>query len=412
MPTTTVDTLRDALAAKPAHDPTYATDAADLLLKAALASGASDVHLHPTADGLDVRWRVDGVLHPVALLPAGASAKVVARLKVTADLLTYRNDVPQEGRIRQAPDGVEMRLSTFPTLFGEKAVVRLFAGSGGYQRLDDLGLPDEIRETLRRVLAATSGAVVFSGPAGSGKTTTLYACLRELAATTQGRRSLATLEDPIEVAVAGVAQSQVNPGAGFTLEVGLRSILRQDPEVIAVGEIRDQTTAEVAFQASLTGHLVLSTFHAGSAAAVVGRLSDMGIEPYLLRSGLLAVVAQRLIRRLCGCAREGDDPRDRLGLAVERFRLPVGCERCGGTGYRGRIVLAEMLVPEKNEIGRAILSRSDVARLEALAVEAGMTGLWERARRAVEDGLTAPTEVRRVLGLDDNTPAAKSGGPA
>jgi len=412
MPTTTVDTLRDALAAKPTHDPTYATDAADLLLKAALASGASDVHLHPTADGLDVRWRVDGVLHPVALLPAGASAKVVARLKVTADLLTYRNDVPQEGRIRQAPDGVEMRLSTFPTLFGEKAVVRLFAGSGGYQRLDDLGLPDEIRETLRRVLAATSGAVVFSGPAGSGKTTTLYACLRELAATTQGRRSLATLEDPIEVAVAGVAQSQVNPGAGFTLEVGLRSILRQDPEVIAVGEIRDRATAEVAFQASLTGHLVLSTFHAGSAAAVVGRLSDMGIEPYLLRSGLLAVVAQRLVRRLCGCAREGGDPGDRLGLAVQRFRLPVGCERCGGSGYRGRIVLAEMLVPEKNEVGRAILSRSDVARLEALAVGSGMTGLWERARRVVEDGLTAPAEVRRVLGLDDNTPAAKSGGPA
>jgi type II secretory ATPase GspE/PulE/Tfp pilus assembly ATPase PilB-like protein len=197
----------------------------------------------------------------------------------------------------------------------------------------------------------------------------------------------------------------VNPGAGFTLDVGLRSILRQDPEVIAVGEVRDRPTAEVAFQASLTGHLVLSTFHTGSAAAVIGRLSDMGIEPYLLRSGILAVVAQRLLRRLCECSQASDEPRAALGLEVGRFRVPVGCPACHGTGYRGRMVVAEMLVPEKNEIGRAILSRSDVGRLEALAVGAGMVSRWERARRAVEAGLTSPAEVRRVLGIDDE-PAA------
>ena len=210
-----------------------------------------------------------------------------------------------------------MRLSTFPTLYGEKAVVRLFAGAGRFLRLDDLGLPDEVREALGALLAETSGAIVLSGPAGSGKTTTIYACLRELVAATAGRRSLATLEDPIEVAVPGVTQSQVNLAAGFTLETGLRSLLRQDPEVIVVGEIRDRPTAETAFQASLTGHLVLTTFHAGSAAGALGRLADMGIEPYLLRSGVLAVVSQRLLRRLCpDCRRETSDPAARLGLPV------------------------------------------------------------------------------------------------
>jgi general secretion pathway protein E len=401
MPPTLSETFLAELAATSPQDPGYAVAAADVLLRAASRLGASDVHVQPTAEGLEVRLRIDGVLQPAAVLPASASARVVARLKVLADLLTYKTDVPQEGRIRSSAGDAEMRLSTFPTLHGEKAVVRLFAAPGRFHRLDDLGLPEPIRAALGRKLAATSGAVLFSGPAGSGKTTTLYACLREVAAAAGGRRSLATLEDPIEVAVPGVAQSQVNPAAGFTLEAGLRSLLRQDPEVIAVGEVRDRATAEVAFQASLTGHLVLSTFHAGSAAAVVGRLSDMGIEPYLLRSGLLAVLAQRLVRRLCTCARVSDDECQRLGLEVTAFRVPVGCEQCGGTGYRGRLVLAEMLVPEPTDLGRAILSRSDVARLERLAVSAGMVTRWQRAREAVEAGLTSPAEIRRVLGITE-----------
>ncbi len=390
--------LREGLAKRTPGHPRYATEVVDLVLAEARAVGASDVHWLPTAEGVELRWRIDGVLHPAAMLPASVAPNVVARLKVLADLLTYRTDVPQEGRIRGVPGEVEMRLSTFPTLYGEKAVVRLFAGAGQYLRIDDLGLPDEVRDTLRRLLGATSGAIVLSGPAGAGKTTTIYACLRELVAATEGRRSLATLEDPIEMAVPGVSQSQVNPAAGFTLEMGLRSILRQDPEVIAVGEIRDPATAEVAFQASLTGHLVLTTFHAGSAAGVVGRLSDMGIEPYLLRSGLLAVVSQRLARRLCDCTEESDDPRHRLGLPVARARVPVGCEACGGTGYRGRIVLAEMLVPEAAGLGEAILARADVGRLGEEAVRGGMVSLWERAREAVEAGRTSPAEVRRVLG--------------
>lgn len=396
--------LRRELAARSPGRPTYATEAVDLILAEARSLGASDIHLQPAAGGLELRWRIDGVLQPAATLPLSVAPNVIARLKVLAELLTYKTDVPQEGRIRSEPGAVEMRLSTFPTLYGEKAVIRVFGATGRYLRLDDLGLPSEVLETLSGLLEATSGAVVLSGPAGSGKTTTIYACLRELVARTAGRRSLASLEDPIEVPVPGVAQSQVAPASGFTLETGLRSLLRQDPEVIVVGEIRDPSTAEVAFQASLTGHLVLTTFHAGSAAGVLGRLADMGIEPYLLRSGLLAVVCQRLVRRLCECARVSEDPIAKLGLPVARSFVPVGCERCGTTGYRGRMVLAELLLPDRGELGNAILARADVGRLEQLAIQGGMITRWDRACRAVEDGQTSPAEVRRVLGVSDDHP--------
>ena len=374
-----LSSLKFELSRKSAEATTYATDAVDLLLKTASQLGASDLHLLPVPEGLEIRCRVDGVLQPVAVMPASVSAKVIARLKVLAELLTYRMDVPQEGRIRAGQGGLEMRLSILPTLHGEKAVIRLFAQTGRYEKLDDLGLPAEIAKTLRHFLGATSGAILFSGPAGSGKTTTIYACLRELVDLTEGRRSLATLEDPVEVALKGVSQTQINTNAGLTLDVGLRSILRQDPEVIAVGEIRDRSTAEVAFQASLTGHLVLSTFHAGSAAGVIGRLIEMDIEPYLLRSGLLAIVAQRLARRLCECSTSGEAGGDALGLNVSQFRKPVGCEACAGTGYKGRIVLAEMLVPQANAVGRAILDKSDISRLQRLAIDAGMIPLASRA---------------------------------
>jgi type II secretory ATPase GspE/PulE/Tfp pilus assembly ATPase PilB-like protein len=384
--------------------PQYATEVVDRVLAAAVRSGASDVHLQPVENGLELRWRIDGVLQAVATLDRQGAPNVVARLKVLADLLTYRNDVPQEGRIRGAAGQVEMRLSTFPTLHGEKAVVRLFAGPGRYLRLDDLGLPDEVGRALSGLLDETSGAIVLSGPAGSGKTTTIYACLREQAGRSAGTRSLTTLEDPIEAAIDGVSQSQVNPAVGLTLEAGLRALLRQDPEVIAIGEIRDRGTAEIALQAALTGHLTLTTFHAGSACEVVGRLLDMGIEPYVIRSGLRAVVAQRLVRRLCAaCSVPSDAVEDRLGLDVRRARLARGCEACRGTGYAGRIVLAELLLPDREAVGRAVLARADVRRLEAVAVEAGMTTRWDRALQAVEDGRTSPAEVRRVLGMGEPT---------
>lgn len=370
----------------------------DRLLDEAADAGASDLHFLPLADGLSVSWRLDGVLQTLGVVPQSVAANVAARLKVMAELLTYRTDVPQEGRVRRAA-GPELRVCTFPTLYGERVVVRLFQGPAARERLDQLGLADDVTRALRAALHETSGAVIITGPAGSGKTTTFYACLREIAALTSGTRSLATLEDPIEASLAGVAQSQVDASAGFDLAAGLRYLVRQDPEVIGIGEIRDRATAEVALQASLTGHLVLCTFHAGSAAGAISRLSDMGLEPYALRSGVLAIVSQRLLRGLCECAATSERVDDRLGLPVERVRIPQGCEACRGSGYRGRFPVAELLAPRSTEIGAAVLARHDLETLESIARRAGMTPLFQRAVEAVAAGRTSPAEVRRVLGM-------------
>jgi len=395
------DDPSDDLHSLSATAPTYATQFVERLLDAARRVKASDVHLQPTPAGLDVRWRLDGVLQPVGIFSRGASSDVVSRLKVLAELLTYRADVPQEGRIRGSAGDVDIRVSSFPTLHGERAVVRLFAAGGSFQRIDDLGLPDAIADALRRSLAQTSGAILVCGPAGSGKTTTAYALLRELVARTGGGRSIVALEDPIEVAVEGVVQSQVHPAAGFDLANGLKSLMRQDPEVILVGEIRDRETAEATFQAALTGHLVVTTFHAGSAAGAISRLADMGIEPYLLRSGLLGILSQRLVRRLCDCKRRDETGEAQLGLHVERSWSAGGCERCFQSGYCGRLVLAEWLQVEHSPLGRAILSRDDIATLQQLAVSAGMTTVLQRACHAIAAGQTSPAEVRRVLGFAD-----------
>jgi type II secretory ATPase GspE/PulE/Tfp pilus assembly ATPase PilB-like protein len=384
----------------------YATQFVDALLSASRNLGASDLHLTPVSDGLDVRLRIDGVLQGMGTFPPGKSTHVITRLKVLAELLTYRTDIPQEGRIRGPVSEVEMRVSTFPTLHGEKAVVRLFAAAAHYPFLADLGLPGPIAEQLNNLLHETSGALLIAGPAGSGKTTTAYACLRELVRSTAGGRSVATMEDPIEVALDGVAQSQVNIKAGLDLVTGLKSLLRQDPQVILVGEMRDPVTAAIALQASLTGQLVLTTIHAGSAAGAIGRLLDMGVEPYILRSGILAVVCQRLVRRLCTCAVQNSDPVARLGLPVSKAWLPNGCGQCHGTGYQGRALLAEMLTMRLDGVPAAVLARADTVELEQIATRAGMVSRWHWAAQAVEGGVTSPAEIRRVLGLSDGIDAA------
>ncbi len=321
--------IADQLAALAPADPQYATQFVGAVLAAARAAGASDLHLQPTPAGMELKWRLDGVLAGLGTFPDGSSASIISRLKVLADLLTYRSDVPQEGRIRSPDTALEMRVSTFPTLHGEKAVVRLFSSGTRFLRLADLGLADDVTAAVGRLLHETSGAILVTGPAGSGKTTTLYAALREIVADSTGGRSIASLEDPIEVAVDGVAQSQVNLPTGFDLAAGLRSIMRQDPEVILLGEIRDRETAQIALEAALTGQLLLSSFHAPSAAGAISRLAEMGLEPYVIRSGLLAVVSQRLVRKLCDCARPTQRQEDLLGLGVTNARLAVGCSRCG-----------------------------------------------------------------------------------
>lgn len=405
MPNTLPDQFQQRLNGIDLRKPEHVTSIVDALLNAARDAGASDVHLLPDAEGLRMSWRLDGVLHAVATFPNEIKTNVVARLKVLAELLTYRTDVPQEGRIRTPPTGaddskIEMRVSTFPSLFGEKAVVRLFAGSGQLSRLSELGLPVDVATELPRLLAETSGLLIVSGPAGSGKTTTLYACLRELLgqATTLGR-SVVTLEDPVEAVVPGAAQCQINAAAGFDFATGLRSLMRQDPEVILVGEVRDRLTAETVFQASLTGHLVLTTFHTGTAAETITRLFDIGIEPFQIRSGLRGVLCQRLVRRLCDCAAASDDPAARLGLDVGQVHEPVGCVNCRGTGYRGRTVLTELLRPDVETLGRSILSRSHTSELERLAIASGMVPFALRAREAVANGVSSPAEIRRTFGF-------------
>ncbi len=399
------------LAALDAAAPQYASDFVDSLLALARAVRCSDVHLQPTAGGIEIRWRLDGVLQLVGVYPRGEAADVVTRLKVLAELLTYRTDIPQEGRIRRPDDAIEMRVSTFPTIFGERAVVRLFAAAGELLLPEQLGLPSGILPQVSSLLQETSGAILVVGPAGSGKSTTAYACLRHLVAESAGGRSVVSLEDPVEVVVPGVSQSQVNPAAEFDLHSGLKSMLRQDPEVMFVGEMRDRETAEVAFQAALTGQLVITTFHAGSAAEAVSRLIDMGLEPYLLRSALLGIVCQRLLRRVCDCAEATADEDHFLGLPVSSARIARGCDLCKGTGYAGRALVAELLQPREAAIGKAILARQEAARIEELAVGNGMTTLWDRAVAAVADGTTTPDEVRRVFGLrmDATRPGSPQG---
>lgn len=398
-PSATIASLPQRLQALSVVEPQFAIRFVDLLLDAACAAQVSDVHIQPTAEGLDIRWRLDGVLQSLGLFPRGESTDVVTRLKVLAELLTYRTDVPQEGRLRARHGNVEIRVSTFPTLHGERAVIRLFASHGRFLYLDDLRLPNDLTADLKKALAETSGAIVISGPAGSGKTTTAYACLREIVRVSGGGKSIVSLEDPIEVAVDGVAQSQVNPPAGFDHAAGLRSLMRQDPEVILVGEIRDRETAGAALQAALTGHLVLTTFHSGSAAGAIGRLLDMNIEPFQLRNGIAAVLCQRLVRQLCDCAEEITTEEEKLELPVSHARRPKGCSTCLHTGYSGRLLVAELLPVQHPMVARTILAGSDIRQLAAAASAEGYRDILQRAAEAVEAGQTSPTEVRRVLGF-------------
>ncbi len=366
--------------------PERATRLVDVLLRDAAARAASDVHLEPTHSAVEIRYRLDGVLHRMGAVDRDLGPNLVARLKVLAELLTYRIDIPQEGSIREGAGGygVEMRVSTFPTIHGEKVVVRLFDPSGRVLDLDELGLDFDLLALLKTVLRERTGAILLTGPSGSGKTTTIYACLRHLVRTGGGGRNIVTIEDPVEQALEGVSQSQARPGAEFDFARGLRSLLRQDPEVILIGEIRDPETAGIAIQAALTGHLLFSTLHAGSACGVIGRLLDMGVEPYLLTSGLRAILNQRLVRRVCrGCHAEA--------VAV------AGCEWCAGTGYHGRLLLAELLTLD-DTLRQGIVARADTDTLETLARRLGRQSMREAAERAVADGLTTALEIERSLG--------------
>lgn len=392
----------ELLSRLPIDDPQYATRVVEDLLQAASDAGASDLHFQPTKAGLQLKWRVDGVLQPLGIIAKNVATNVVVRMKVLAKLLTYETNLPQEGRITQSQQQLDIRVSTFPTIFGEKVVARfLQTGDLSHARLADLGLPTEVEQAMHSTLTRTAGALLIVGPAGSGKTTTAYACLREIITHSNSQRNLTSMEDPVEAVVAGVAQSEVSEAAGFDLTSGLRSLVRQDPDVIFVGEIRDPATANIAFQAALTGQLVITTFHASNAGTAISRLTDMGVPPYVLRSAIQTVVAQQLVRRLCDCATSADaaDEDSKLGLDVDSWKRPQGCKHCLQTGYRGRQLLAEVMEFSSPALTSAIQDSVDASTLQTAAKAQGMKTLYDHGTELVANGQTSPAEIVRVLGL-------------
>ncbi len=345
---------------------------------------ATDVYIEPWVDKLQVCFRVDGVILPATELPRELGPNIIARLKFLANLLSYRQDIPQEGRIAQVDslEGIEVRVSTFPTIHGERVALRLFRRENRQFILEELGLEPGVLKNLKDAIGERTGAILFTGPGGSGKTTSIYSCLSHIAKTEKTRRHIVTLEDPVEQILEGVSQTQVSPSAGFDFSLGLRSLLRQDPEVILVGEMRDPETARVAIEAALSGHLLFSTLHAGSSCGVISRLLEMGLEPYLLTSSLRLILNQRLLRKICSKCKS------------------KGCADCNNTGYKGRLLLLEAMALNA-EMRSTILQRADRATLESVFVNSGGITLVSHAIAAVKAGQTTREEVLRVLGSAD-----------
>ena len=375
------------------------------LLFRAIKERSSDIHVEPFEKEVVVRNRIDGILYPMVTAPRKWHAPVVSRIKVMAGLDIAERRLPQDGRIKIRVGGkeIDVRVSIVPTAFGERAVLRILDRSSLMLGMADIGLAPGDMPAVERLLARPNGILLVTGPTGSGKTTTLYAALQRL---DSGTKNIITIEDPIEYQIHGIGQIQVNPKIQLTFANGLRSILRQDPDIIMVGEIRDGETASIAIQASLTGHLVLSTLHTNDSASAVTRLVDMGIEPFLVASSLSAVVAQRLVRRLCPDCRAPYAPSQaqwqQLGLSgapTAPFHAARGCPACRNTGYRGRVGIFEILLAD-DRLRSLILTRTDADGLKSFAVERGMRTILADGAEKVLAGITSAEEVRRVTQED------------
>jgi type IV pilus assembly protein PilB len=364
----------------------------------AVQQGASDIHINPEEGDTRVLFRVDGVLAPAATVKRRMAMSVVSRIKIMGDLDISEKRLPQDGRFALTVDGrrVDIRVVTLPLVHGEGVVMRILDGGVRVQGLDALGMQQDELDRFKTAINKPNGAVLVTGPTGSGKSTTLYAALNAL---NDGERSILTIEDPVEQRIPGVKQMQIAAKAGVTFDVGLRSMLRADPDVIMVGEIRDRETAHIAVEAALTGHLVLSTLHTRDAPSALGRLIDMGIEPFLVSSAIDCIVAQRLVRMLCRhCKRPlkvSETVLAEHGLAGAEPYEAVGCSRCGGSGYRGRLGLYEVMSVSE-PIRALILERASVDAMVEIAVGEGMLRLRDDGLVKVREGLTSIAEVERM----------------
>jgi type IV pilus assembly protein PilB len=377
----------------------------NLLITQAIQDRASDIHLEPTEHDLRVRFRIDGVLHEVMRSPKAIQSGVISRLKIMADINIAERRIPQDGRLSVNAHGrkIDLRVATLPTVWGEKVVMRILDNSTARLDLTDLGFSENNYERYSRSFTKPYGMILVTGPTGSGKSTTLYATLNIVS---RPEVNVITVEDPVEYRLPGINQVQTNNKAGLTFASALRSILRSDPDVVLIGEIRDHETGQIAVEAALTGHLVLSTLHTNDAPSAVSRLTEMGIEPFLVGSALDAVLAQRLARRLCSKCKEAYTPTAE-SLEASRFPWeadrplpelfrPVGCTNCSKTGYKGRLALHEvMLVSE--EVERLAVEKASATTIEHVAREQGMKTLREDGLSKVLDGVTSLDEILRVV---------------
>lgn len=400
------ETTRYLQSVPPTQDPETGA-LVNCILRDAVQAEASDVHIEPWESTVVVRVRLGGVLRELVHLPLDFLDKIAGRFKVMANLVSYQTDLPQEGHAPTDEDiGVELRVSVFPTVRGEKIVVRIFDPRNRSFDLAGLGFEDATLDTMYQLLSNPNGLLLLTGPTGSGKTTAIYAALTHLVNLHGPTISISTVEDPVEFSLPMISQAQVNPVREFTYPRALRSLMRQDPEVIMIGEIRDAETANIAVQAGLTGHLVISTIHAGSTAGVFARLINMNLEPFLLASAIVGILGLRLIRLNCpDCTAPCEADNRHLkhipaeSLAEARFAHGKGCESCMETGYNGRSALTEILSVD-DVLREAVLDRMPTRALQQVAVQQGMHTLWQNGLRRVLRGQTTLEEILRVLAAD------------
>lgn len=384
-------------------DETSVSRFVDKILQAGINSRASDIHLEPQYPEMRIRFRIDGILHDIINIPKSIELPLVSRVKVLADMDISEHRRPQDGHISLKFNGREydLRIASTSTVNGEKIVIRILNKTGMLLGLNELGLFDKDKELIKNLIDRPYGIILVTGPTGSGKTTTLYSILGQMDILS---KNIITIEDPVEFKLEGINQSQVNPVANITFATGLRSILRQDPDIIMVGEIRDTETATIAIQAALTGHLVLSTLHTNDAPSAITRLIDMGVEPFLISSALIAVIAQRLVRVICPSCKEGYTPSPQvlkeLGLSGNQEKLVFyqgkGCQYCMQTAYRGRSGVFEIM-KVSDEIRELILQKQPVVKIKETAIKEGMVTLKEAALEKVLKGISTPSEIKRVI---------------